>query len=453
MTVYTINVKIIFYGACREVSGSNILVEVAGKKILLDCGLFQGGKLNEERNLGPFAYGPKTIDFVVVCHAHLDHTGRLPKLYKDGFRGTIYATAPTKELAYLVLLDAEKLMVEDARHSDGKILYGPEDIDGVMELFEALGYDKTLEISPGIKLTFRNAGHILGSCLAQIEADGKVLAYTSDLGNSPSELLDPPATINHADYLICESTYGGRVHEDITMRQEKLNSIINSTVSENGVLMIPTFAIERTQELLADIEHFCKEGNYIIPRFYLDSPLAQKVTAIFEKYPQFLNEKIRGVHKGDIFGLKRITMSSSVEESKQIDETPDPKVIMAGSGMLNGGRILFHLQRYITDAKNTLLIVGYQAVGTLGRRLLEGEKEVKIFGKTYRVRARVLAIGSYSAHADKVQIINWISKISGIAKVFLVHGESNQATILAKALEEKLGLVVFMPQSGEEYSL
>ncbi|MDO8487648.1 MAG: MBL fold metallo-hydrolase [Candidatus Curtissbacteria bacterium] len=445
--------KIAFWGAAREVTGSNTLVEAAGKKILLDCGLFQGSRLNDERNSEPFAYNPAAVDFVVVCHSHLDHTGRLPKLYRDGFRGRIYATAPTKELAYLVLLDGEKLMAEEARRNGGKILYGKEDIDGVMELFEALGYDETLEISPGIKLTFKNAGHILGSAMAQIEADGKVLIYTSDLGNNPSELLDPPATTAHADYLICESTYGGRVHEDISRRQEKLNSIIESTIAQNGVLMIPTFAIERTQELLHDIEHFCNMGNCLVPNFYLDSPLAEKVTAVFEKYPEFLNGKVRTSHDKDIFGLERIIMTSTARESQQIDGAPSPKVIIAGSGMLNGGRILFHLQRYIGDPKNTLLIVGYQAAGTLGRRLLDGEKEVKIFGKTYKVEARVLAIGSYSAHADNPQILAWVAKISGIQKVFLVHGESSQATILARDLADKLNLTVLMPQIGEEYLL
>lgn len=420
--------------------------------MLLDCGLYQGNKLNEERNLEPFGYDPKTVDFVVVCHAHLDHTGRLPKLYKDGFRGTIYATAPTKELAQLVLEDAEKLMEEESRRGGGKTLYSKDDIFGVMELFKTVPFNEELEIFPGIKLTLKDAGHILGSAMAYIAADGKSLIYTSDLGNNPSELLNPPAVIGRADFVICESTYGGRVHEDISKRQGKLNSIINSTVAQNGVLMIPIFAIERTQELLHDIEHFCKEGNYIIPHFYLDSPLAQKVTAVFAKYPEFLNEKVRR-HGTDIFGLDRVTMTSSTDQSKEIESAGNPKVIMAGSGMLNGGRILFHLQKYIGDAKNTLLIVGYQAAGTLGRRLLEGEREVKIFGKTYEVRARVLAIGSYSAHADNPQILNWIGKISGIAKVFLVHGESSQATTLARDLKEKLGLSVFMPQSGEEFVL
>lgn len=434
-------------------TGSNILLEAGGKKILLDCGIFQGSKLNEERNHEPFGYNPAAIDFVIACHAHLDHTGRLPKLYRDGFRGTVFATAPTKELAHLVLDDAQKLMEEESRRDNEKPLYNKEDTRGVLELFRALEYGQTIELAPGVKLTLKNAGHILGSSMAYIEADGKRLIYTSDLGNNPSELLEAPDTVAGADYVICESTYGGRVHEDISKRQEKLNGIINETVAQNGVLMIPTFAIERTQELLHDIEHFCKEGNYQIPDFYLDSPLAEKVTAVFGKYPEFLNKKLRSAHTRDIFGLDRVTMTSTVDQSKEIDSAPDPKVIIAGSGMINGGRILYHLQRYIGDAKNTLLIVGFQAAGTLGRRLLDGEGSVKIFGKDHTVAAKVMAIGSYSAHADNPQILAWISKISGIKKVFLVHGESGQAMILAGDLKKKFNLEVLMPQMGEEYLL
>ncbi len=445
--------KVIFYGACREVTGSNILIEAAGKKILLDCGFFQGSKLNEERNWQPFAYNPTTIDFVVVCHAHLDHVGRLPKLFAEGFRGKIFATAPTIELAHLVMTDNEKLMNEESRRGGLKPLYGPGDVSGVIGLFEATAYDKTLEIWPGIKLTLRNAGHILGSSFAQIEADGQKLIYSSDLGNAPSALLDPPEDVTEADYLICESTYGGRVHEDISKRHEKLNSIIDGTVAQNGVLLIPTFAIERTQELLHDIMYFCQEANCTIPNFYLDSPLAEKVTSVFEKYPEFLNARLRNANKSDIFGLERIKMTSSAEQSKQIDSAPKPKVIIAGSGMMNGGRILFHLQNYIEEMENTLLIVGYQAAGTLGRRLLDGDKKVRIFGKSYEVRAKVLAIGSYSAHADNPQIMAWISKMKNLKKVFLVHGETSQAMILTSDLHKKLGLEAIMPQTGEEYIL
>ena len=446
--------RISFYGACREVTGSNILVEAAGKKVLLDCGFFQGHKLAEERNYAPFAFDAKSIDFVVVCHAHLDHTGRLPKLVKDGFCGRIYATAPTCDLTELVLNDAEKLMGEESERDNHAPLYTQKEIDKTMELFCAIAYDEPLEITPGIKLTLKNAGHILGSAIATLAAEGKKLVYTSDLGNAPSELLSPPETVDEADIVIAESTYGGRVHEDIKKRHEKLNQIISSTIAESGVLMIPTFAIERTQELLHDIEHFCEIGNCAIPTFFLDSPLAQKVTQVFEKYPEFLNPGIiKGHDMKGIFGLNRIKMALTVDQSKEINEAPSPKIIIAGSGMMNGGRILYHLQRYIGNSNNTLLIVGYQAAGTLGRRLLDGEGKIKIFGKSYEVGARVTAIGSYSAHADGPQLISWLSNIHGTKKIFLVHGEGDQALSLTKAINEKMGIGAIMPQFGESYEL
>ncbi len=443
-----------FNGAAREVTGSNILLEVGDKKILLDCGFFQGSKLAEERNGEPFLFDPKEIDFAIIGHAHLDHVGRLPLLFKRGFRGTIYATAPTKEIAQLVLEDSEKLMREEAQRDGHRLIYDFDDIVGVIGLFETLEYKESLEIALDVKLTFYNAGHILGSALTKLEADGKTLVYTSDLGNAPSELLEPPEVINQADFVICESTYGSRVHEDINSRNQKLAAVINQTVAENGVLLIPSFAIERTQELLHDIEHFCQVGNCEKPTFFLDSPLAEKVTRIFEKYPEFLNAKIPKMHKtGDFFGEDRVKITSSVDESKQIDFAINPKIIMAGAGMMNGGRILFHLQKYITDPNNTLLIVGYQAKGTLGRRFLDGEKEIKIFGKKYGVKLQVLAIGSYSAHADKPQILSWLGNIKNVKKIFLVHGEADEAMALAKSIKQEMNVEALMPQLGEGYEI
>lgn len=446
--------RISFFGACREVTGSNILVETCGKKILLDCGFFQGYRLAEERNYSSFPYDPKSIDAVVICHAHLDHTGRLPKLVKDGFRGRIYSTAPTCDLTRMVLEDSEKLMSEEAAEDKHEALYDQKDIDGAMELFESISYEETVEVYDGIKLTLKNSGHILGSAIAILAAQDKKLVYTSDLGNSTSELLSNPQTVDEADVVICETTYGGRIHEDISRRHEMLNQIISSTISQNGVLMIPTFAIERTQELLHDIEHFCTVSDCAIPTFYLDSPLAIKVTSVFEKYPQYLNPKIVKSHHGrDYFGIERVKMTTTVEESKEINDAPCPKIIIAGSGMLNGGRILYHLKRYIDDPKNTLLIVGYQAVGTLGRRFLEGEKQIKIFGEEFDVKARVVAIGSYSAHADSEQLLDWLGKISRVEQIFLVHGESDQALSFGRMAREKLNTEVFIPQQGEEYEI
>ncbi|HSX19467.1 MAG TPA: MBL fold metallo-hydrolase [Candidatus Saccharimonadales bacterium] len=445
--------KLTFLGATREVTGSNTLFETSGKKILFECGLFQGIKLAEERNYAPFAYDPKTIDFLLIGHAHLDHVGRIPKLVKEGFRGRIFSTAPSKEIARLVLEDSFKLMREEANREDKPLLYYEEDITASMNLFETIGFDEELEITNGIKITFKNSGHILGSASIVVKSENKTLFYSSDIGNSPSVLLDDHQTVESADYVICESTYGGRVHEDIGRRSEKLGEIINATIEKNGVLIIPTFAIERTQELLSDIEHFCKNASCALPTFYLDSPLGQKVTEVFQKYPQFLKKEIQSVNLQEFLGLSRVKMTATSEQSKEIEFAQNPKIIMAGSGMMNGGRILFHLQNYIEDPNNTLLIVGYQAQGTLGRRLLEGEEEIKIFGKSYQVGAKVMAIGSYSAHADAPQLLKWLQSIKNVKKVFLVHGESSQMMDLAKSVEEKLNLETAMPQQGEEYEL
>src|SRR3989344_4350100 len=256
-----------FHGASREVTGANILLEASGKKIILDCGLFQGYKLAEERNYSPFAYTPGTIDAVVVCHAHLDHVGRLPKLVRDGFSGKIFSTAPTKELTYLVVADNEKLTREEAKRDNHPPLYKKKEIEEVMNLFTTISYNEQIEITQGISLVLKNAGHILGSAIAEIEAEGKKIAYTSDLGNTPSELLDPPEFIEEADFVICESTYGGRVHENRNERQQKLAKILNTIITGKGVLMIPSFAIERTQELLHDIDHFCQIENCQKPSF------------------------------------------------------------------------------------------------------------------------------------------------------------------------------------------
>jgi len=446
--------RVTFYGACREVTGSNILVEASGKKFLLDCGFFQGFRLAEERNYAPFAYRPAEIDSVIIGHAHLDHTGRLPKLIKEGFRGRIYCSGPTKELINFVLEDSAKLMSEEAQKDNHPPLYTKDDIARTMELFETIGYGETLEIEDNIKITLKNAGHILGSALTIIEADGKKLVYTSDIGNTPSDLLDPPEVIESADFLICESTYGGRIHEDRNMRMQKLSDVLVSAIATSGVVMIPSFAIERTQELLHDIEHFCVSQKCEKPSFYLDSPLASKVTGVFKKYPQYLSKKLQEAHTDDnFFGLERVKITASVDESKAINSAANPKVIIAGSGMMNGGRILHHMQRYIGNANNTLLIIGYQASGTLGRKIFEGEKEIRIFGKNLQVRAKVKAIGSYSAHADLPQLIEWISKIGNLKKVFIVHGESEQALVFSKNLREKLSLESIMPQQGESYEL
>jgi len=446
--------RVSFYGACREVTGSNILLEGKDFKVLLECGLFQGYKLSEERNYSKFNFDPSSIDSVVVCHAHLDHTGRLSKLVKDGFGGPIFSTEPTRDLTKLVLDDNEKLMREEAEKENHAPLYSIENVEETMSLFNVIPYNKKVNIAKNVDLTFINAGHILGSAIAIIEAEDKKLVYTSDLGNNPSVLLDAPSTVESCDFLICESTYGGRVHEDVNKRKEQLSQIIRNTISGNGVLIIPSFAIERTQELLHDIEDFCTIDGCEKPAFYLDSPLAEKVTGVFRKYPQFLNMKIRDEHKDfDFFGLERLKITTSVTDSKSIRSQPNPKVIIAGSGMMNGGRILFHARDFLGDENNSILIVGYQSFGTLGRRILEGDKTVKILGEKINIFAKVLAIGSYSAHADSPQILDWVGNIRNLKKVFLVHGEIDQSQILSQKLESKINVNVEIPQLGGSYEL
>lgn len=443
--------QVTFYGACREVTGSNILVESGGKKILLECGFFQGSKLAEEHNYSPFPYNPTAVDAVIVGHAHLDHTGRLPKLVKEGFGGRVWSTGPTQELTQLVLEDTAKIMAEEKGVTP---LYNKEDIEATMELFECLPYEERVEIAPSLVLAFKNAGHILGSCITVLEAEGKKLVYTSDLGNNPSQLLDPPVKVESANYAICESTYGGRTHEQASRRAQKLAGIINTTVAQNGVLLIPTFAIERTQELLHDIEHFCVINQCRKPSFFLDSPLAQKVTRVFAKYPEYLSQKIRQFHQGaDFFGIERLKITTTREESEAIHSQPNPKVIIAGSGMMNGGRILFHAQKYLSDPTNTLLIVGYQPLGSLGRRLIEGERQVKILGHLVTVKSKIESIRSYSAHADLPQLLEWLGGIGNCQKIFIVHGETDQSLTLAKELKKTSNCDIFIPQQKESYEL
>lgn len=446
--------RITFYGACEEVSGSNFLLEACGKKILFDCGLFQGNKIADERNYAPFAYDPGLVDVVIICHAHLDHTGRLPKLVKEGFRGIIIGTEPTRDLTKLVLDDNEKLMSEECERENRQPLYGRKDVNRVIELFRTISYHQTIEIASGVKLTFKNAGHILGSAIAIIDTEDQRLVYTSDLGNSPTLLLDPPEFVDSSDWVVCESTYGGRIHEDSSLRQEELASIIRATVAENGVLLIPTFAIERTQELLHDIEHFCQKESCEKLAIFLDSPLASRVTEVFGKYPNYLSERIRQEHRDkDFFGLERLQIMSTVEESKQINLSPNPKIIIAGSGMMNGGRILFHAKRYLDDRRNTLLIVAYQAQGTLGRRLFDGEKQIKIFDEKIQVKANIESIGSYSSHADMPQLLNWIGKVKGCRGIFVIHGEKEQASILAREIKSKLHVGVNIPTLSKSYMI
>jgi metallo-beta-lactamase family protein len=439
---------ITFYGAAREVTGSCNLLNVAGLNILVDCGMFQGGPEHESKNFDPLPFNPADISAVVVTHAHLDHVGRLPLLIRGGFTGYFYATPATIELAELILEDTLHIMTYNNEKLGMPILYDQTDIAAVMMQFKALDYHESL-ILPGrkgkIKIEFYDAGHIFGSVFAVIDAEGKRVVFSGDIGNVNVPILrETEGLPGGIDVLVCESTYGDRLHETNEKRQEVIERMVSAAVLHGGVLMVPSFSLERTQELIYDLNDLI-DRKRSLPRvpIFLDSPLAIGATKVYRKYINYYDEAAkRLVDNGDdLFEFPGLTMCETKEESKRINQVPAPKIIIAGAGMMTGGRIVHHAKRYLSDDKNTLLIIGYQASGTLGRRILEGESPVMIYGERIPVRCHIDAIGALSAHGDQKKLLDWIGGGNMLPKkVCLNHGEPLASEGLAERLNEDLGL-------------
>lgn len=444
--------RISFFGAAREVTGSCFLVETEGTRLLVDCGMFQGGRLNEPKNAEAFAFDPSTVDAVLVTHAHLDHTGRLPKLVREGFRGRIYATPPTVKLAQLVVEDAAQIMQEDAERDGTPVLYSPEDMEKAFNIMQPLDYSRWLTIGD-LSFRFRDAGHIFGSAFIELrEREGAHVAFSGDLGNTRVPILRETAQLAETDVLVMESTYGNRIHEDESTRRTMLHDAIVGTIKRNGILIIPAFAIERTQQVLYEMNRLVENG--LIPRVqvFLDSPMAIKASHIIKGFPEYFDaEALRLVSSGDdLFTFQGLRETLSREESKTINAEPRPKVIIAGSGMMNGGRILHHLVRYLGDDRSTVLIIGYQAEGTLGRKLYEGAKSVTVLGQHIEVEAQIKSIGAYSAHADQNKLVGWVSSAARIPKrVYCVHGDEGASVALATRLHNELGIEADVPRIGE----
>ncbi len=444
-----------FYGADRQVTGSNHLIEFGDTKVLLDCGMYQCGRYCEVENYKPFSYNPSEIDAVFLSHPHADHCGKLPKLFKDGFRGKIYSTEPAKKLAEVVLMDSAKIIGREARRYKTVPLFTAEDVEGVMALFVDLDYHQEVQVGSG-KFRLLDAGHILGSAMVVGEIEGRTIVFSGDLGNSPAPLLQPTETLQKADIVIMESTYGNRIHESVTERERKLLEVILEVVQNKGILLIPSFAIERTQELLHDIDHILGSNNLGKVKVFLDSPMAIKATEIYEESFSYLSDKIKDHETpSSLFNFPQLEFTASKEESLDIEDESNPKIIIAGSGMMNGGRILSHAVNVLPNPKNVLLIVGYQTEGSLGRRLLDGERKVKIEGQEVNVGARIKAIGSYSAHADQNQILMWFKAMGRMPeKVFLVHGEIDQAQGLADKIKaDGICQDVVIPSFGEVFEV
>ncbi|MDO8443633.1 MAG: MBL fold metallo-hydrolase [Candidatus Azambacteria bacterium] len=451
--------KLYFYGAARSVTGANYLLEVGGEKnktkILIDCGMSQGSRMAEKENYENFPYVPEEIQALLVTHAHIDHTGRIPKIYHDGFRGKIYGTPPTLDFAKLLLLDSEHIIKYEAEKQGIKPLYAMEDVEGASGLFEKIDYHKEFEIGPDITAEFLDAGHILGSSIIRIKAEGKTIVFSGDLGNPPTPLLAPTEFVARADYVVIESAYGDRLHEDRVRRKEILEETIEYTIGKGGTIMIPAFAMERTQELLYELNNLVE--NKLIPPvpIFLDSPLAINATAIYKKYPEYYGKEAKHLSASDeIFDFPNLKFTLSTEDSKKINDISGPKIIIAGSGMSTAGRILHHERRYLSDPNSMLLIIGYQTVGSLGRRILDGEKEVRIMDENVSVRCNVKAIGGYSAHADQAGLKNWISRIERpIKKVFVVQGEEAAELALQKIIKKELSIDAEAPEMGDVFEL
>lgn len=447
--------KLTFYGGAQSVTGSNYMLESGGVKILVDCGLKQGGNYAEKQNFEPFPYDPKEIKAVFITHAHLDHIGRIPKLYRDGFRGAIYSTRATKDFAELLLLDSERILAREAEREKASSICAVCDINGAMRLWQKRDYHEPIDLGP-IKAEFYDAGHILGSAFVKIQTEGKTIVFSGDLGNYPAPIIKSTEKINYADYCLIESTYGDRVHERTDQRKEMLEGIIESAVKSGGTLMIPAFAMERTQELLYHMHQLFEEGK--IPRapVFVDSPLAIKLSAVYKKYEDDFNKETEAIARSgdDFLNFPGLRLTLTTEQSKEINGVPSPKIVIAGSGMSQGGRILHHEMRYLPDPKSTILFIGYQAVGSLGRQILDGAAEVKIFGEKIPVRCRVTNIPGYSAHADQPRLLEWLRPMkNSLKKVFVVQGENGASEVLAQKITGELSLVAVVPKAGESVEM
>ncbi len=448
-----------FFGGTQEVTGSCFLLESESAsrrtKILIDCGLFQAGKFMEERNSDPFPFNPKEISALLVTHAHLDHVGRIPKLVKDGFSGKIFSTSATRDLGQLILTDSLGVMEKEARGKKEKLIYQENDVETAMRRWEGLNYHEPLEMGD-FKINFKDAGHILGSAIIEIFYGGKKIVFTGDLGNSPTPLLKSTEEIKDTNFLIIETTYADREHEGKEERKIKLERIIEDTIKAGGVLMIPAFSLERTQELLFELNDLAENSR--IPRVpvFVDSPLAIKAVDIYKKYEDYYNKEAKYIIDSgdDLFKFPGLKFTLTTEESKQINDIPPPKIIIAGSGMSTGGRIIHHERRYLSDPKSTLLLISYQVPGSLGRRLKDGAEEVNILGETIPVKARVYSLEGYSAHPDKNGLFEFVeNNYETLQKVFAVQSEPKSGLYFVQTIRDHFGLDAVSPKYGDSFEL
>jgi metallo-beta-lactamase family protein len=468
------NLSIRFLGAAQNVTGSRYLVEHDDQRVLVDCGLFQERKFRE-RNWTPFAVDPESIDAVLLTHAHLDHCGLLPKLVREGFNGPIYCTPATAEIARIVLLDSAHIQEEDAefkrrRHQrEGRKgprpehpLYTQEDAERTLPLFRTVGYDSPTPITNGISASFFEAGHILGSTMIRLQlkatSGGKneSIVFSGDIGQWDKPIIEDPTVIRDADYLVMESTYGDRTHEDPGEIEDLLTDAVNTTHHAGGNLLIPSFALERTQEVLYYLNRLLQADRIPHLMVFVDSPMAISVTEVFKNHPELFDRPMKDLMKTghSPFNFPGLKMTPSVDQSKAINHIRGTSIIIAGSGMCTGGRIKHHLVHNIQRKESTILFVGYQAEGTLGREILSGAKEVRILGQTHRRRAGIRRISGFSAHADQPALIRWLGDLERPPRrLFLTHGETDAIQVLKTKIAREKGWQPYVPEYGEKVEL
>ena len=462
--------QIQFWGAARSVTGSMHLLEVNGHRLLLDCGLYQGKRKDAfERNRN-LPFDAREIDAVILSHAHIDHSGNLPSLVKAGFAGPIFATSATRDLDAYMLLDSAHIQEKDVayvnkrREKQGKRLFEPlytrRDAMDTLNHFTTVEYGRPFEPAPGVQVHFRDAGHILGSASVVIDANENGrrsrLMFSGDIGRQSLPILRDPQVAEDVDYVIMESTYGNRFHESTGEGKETLRHCAQDAHDRGGKLIIPSFAVGRTQELAYGLNQLWEAGQLPPIAVFVDSPLAVNVTEVFRLHPECYNEEMLNAMLNEVdrdpLGFRHMRYIRGVEGSKQLNELKTPAVIISASGMCEGGRILHHLKHNIENPRTTVLFVGYQAEHTLGRKILEGQDPVPIFGDEYHVGAQVKRAEGYSAHADRAELLNWISRIQSqgdLKRVFLVHGEDESMTALAEGLREQGVPQVDMPERGQ----
>ena len=460
--------KLTFCTGVGTVTGANFLLETEKSKILVDCGLVQDDRVGAVQNREVFQYDVSRIDVLLITHAHLDHVGRIAKLVKDGFVGAIYSTPQTKELAEIVLTDAVRLLAQEALQNGEEPLYGPEDVQAIFPLWKTVEYHTQTDITEDISIFLKDAGHILGSAMVEVtirkekgerrkEKDEELkILFTGDLGNSPSPLLRDTESVGKVDYMVMESVYGDRNHEDKEGRDNQFLKIINETIARGGTLVIPAFSIDRTQVLLYELNNMTETGKIPQVPVFVDSPMATSATDVYAGSTNLFNDKVRAqIEKGDdIFSFPKLKFTVSQFESSAIGAVEGPKIILAGSGMSVGGRVIGHEETYLGDSNSTILLVGYQTPGSIGRQLADGAKKLQIHKHTYKVKAHIEKIYGYSAHKDSDHLVEFVSTAEeGIKKVFVAMGEPGASMHLAQRLNDELTVTAVVPERLKVYEL